>query len=421
MKSSNYDCIIVGGGAAGLYCAAQLAKNAFFSGKKILIIEGGSRVGNKLALTGSGRCNLSNTEIDLTKYNTDDQYKLEACINKYGETDTSYYFENVLGVVLEQKGTLVYPATLKSSTVVDALRFYLDDNKVETVLKEKVTEVSKSENLFEVKTDAGETYLTKNLVIATGGITYPSTGSTGDVLKLVEVLTDKTCFVPFKPALTSLSSDMTGIKGMAGIKCRGDVKIVGSDGVIKARSEGEILFTKEGGISGICVMDVSDSVVKLMDDGDKDIKAVLNLTGKSGGEILQMIYIRRQMYPHRNCSDALSGMLLRNVTDFVMKKMGLKADKMTLRELNDRQLVDLTNLLCAFPVPVTGYGDVDKAQVSSGGFKLSKLDDNMQVKYCPGLYIIGEAVNVNGICGGYNLQWAWTSAALAAEGISQNV
>lgn len=421
MKSSNYDCIIVGGGAAGLYCAAQLARTAFFSGKKILIIEGGSRVGNKLALTGSGRCNLSNTEIDLTKYNTDDQYKLEACINKYGETDTSYYFENVLGVVLEQKGTLVYPATLKSSTVVDALRFYLEDNKVETVLKEKVVSVAKSETLFEVKTDADKTYLTKNLVIATGGITYPSTGSTGDVLKLVEGLTDSTCFVPFKPALTSLSSDMVGIKAMAGIRCRGDVKIIGSDGVIKARSEGEILFTKEGGISGICVMDVSDSVVRLFDEGDKDVKAVLNLTGKSGGEILQMIYIRRQMFPHRNCSDALSGMLLRNVTDFVMKKMGMKADKMTLRELNDRQLVDLTNLLCAFPIPVTGYGDVDKAQVSSGGFKLSKLDDNMQVKYCPGLYIIGEAVNVNGICGGYNLQWAWTSAALAAEGISQNV
>ena len=421
MKSSNYDCIIVGGGAAGLYCAAQLARTAFFSGKEILIIEGGSRVGNKLALTGSGRCNLSNTEIDLTKYNTDDQYKLEACINKYGETDTSYYFENVLGVVLEQKGTLVYPATLKSSTVVDALRFYLEDNKVEIDLKEKVTSVSKSDNLFEVKTDADKTHLTKNLVIATGGITYPVTGSTGDVLKLVEGLTDATCFVPFKPALTSLSSNMTGIKGMAGIKCRGDVKIVGSDGVIRARSEGEILFTKEGGISGICVMDVSDSVVKLFDEGDEDVKAVLNLTGKAGGEILQMIYIRRQMYPHRNCSDALSGMLLRNVTDFVMKKMGLKADKMTLRELNDSQLVELTNLLCAFPVPITGYGDVDKAQVSSGGFKLSKLDDNMQVKYCPGLYIIGEAVNVNGICGGYNLQWAWTSAALAAEGISQNV
>ena len=421
MKSSNYDCIIVGGGAAGLYCAAQLARTAFFSGKKILIIEGGSRVGNKLALTGSGRCNLTNTEIDLTKYNTDDQYKLESCINRYGETDTSYYFENVLGVVLEQKGTLVYPATLKSSTVVDALRFYLEDNKVEIDLKEKVTSVSKSDNLFEVKTDADKTHLTKNLVIATGGITYPVTGSTGDVLKLVEGLTDATCFVPFKPALTSLSSNMTGIKGMAGIKCRGDVKIVGSDGVIRARSEGEILFTKEGGISGICVMDVSDSVVKLFDEGDEDVKAVLNLTGKAGGEILQMIYIRRQMYPHRNCSDALSGMLLRNVTDFVMKKMGLKADKMTLRELNDSQLVELTNLLCAFPVPITGYGDVDKAQISSGGFKLSKLDDNMQVKYCPGLYIIGEAVNVNGICGGYNLQWAWTSAALAAEGISQNV
>ena len=405
MKSTVYDCIIVGGGAAGLYCAAQLARTAFYSGKKILIIEGGSRVGNKLALTGSGRCNLTNTEIDLANYNTDDATRLASCFNRYGEPDTSYFYENVLGVVLEKKGSLVYPSTFKSSTVVDALRFYLADNNVETVLKERVEAIKRIENIFELKTNSDKTYITRNLVIATGGITYPATGSTGDVLKLVEALT----------------ANMPGIKGMAGIKCRSDVKIVGGDGNIKARSEGEILFTKEGGISGICVMDVSDSVVRLFEEGDEDVKAVLNLTGKTGGEILQMIYIRRQMYPHRNCADALSGMLLRNVTDFVMKKMGLKSDKMTLRDLNDSKLVELTNLLCAFPLPITGYGGEDKAQVSSGGFKLSKLDDNMQVKYCNGLYIIGEAVNVNGICGGYNLQWAWTSAALAAEGISQNV
>ena len=421
MKCTVYDCIIVGGGAAGLYCAAQLARTAFYSGKKILIIEGGSRVGNKLSLTGSGRCNLTNTAIEIDKYNTDDAVKLESCLNRYGETDTSYFYENVLGVVLEQKGTLVYPATYKSSTVVDSLRFYLEDNNVQIQLKEKVVSIKKVDNIFNIYTDADKEYITKNLVIATGGITYPNTGSTGDVLKLVEGITDKTCFVPFMPALTTLSADMPGIKGMAGIRCRGDVKIVDSNGNIKAQSEGEILFTKEGGISGICVMDVSDSVVRLFENGDTDVKAVLNLTGKSGGEILQMIYIRREMYPHRNCSDALSGMLLRNVTDFVMKKMGLKADKMTLRELDDAKLIELTNLLCAFPIPITGYGGADKAQVASGGFKLSKLDDNMQVKYCNGLYIIGEAVNVNGICGGYNLQWAWTSAALAAEGISQNV
>ena len=148
---------------------------------------------------------------------------------------------------------------------------------------------------------------------------------------------------------------------------------------------------------------------------------MLNLTGKTAGEIFQMIYIRRQMYAHRTCADALSGMLLRNITDFVMKKMDLKSDKITLRELDDRQIAEMSNLLCAFPVSVTGYGDVNKAQVSSGGFKLGKLDDHMQVTGIPGLYVIGEAVNCNGICGGYNLQWAWTSAALAAEGISQDV
>lgn len=419
MKNNIYECVIIGGGAAGLYCAARLARTAY-AGKKVLILEGGSRVGKKLALTGSGRCNLSNSAIDISKYNTDDAFKLEKCLNRYGYLETANFYENVLGVVLEQKGTLIYPSTLKSSTIVDALRFYLTDSKIETVLKEHVTSITRNK-FYEIKTDSDEEYLAKNVVIATGGITYPSTGSTGDVVNILGGMADESFFVPFRPALTSLTSDTPGIKGLAGIRCRGEVKIIDSKGVIKAKSEGEILFTKEGGVSGICVMDVSDSVVRLIDNGETDIKAVLNLTGKSAGEIFQMIYIRRQMYAHRNCADALSGMLLRNITEFVMKSMGLKCDKMTLRELDDRKIAELSNLLCAFPVSVTGYGDADKAQVSSGGFKLSKLDDNMQVKSCPGLYIIGEAVNVNGICGGYNLQWAWTSAALAAEGISQNV
>ena len=420
MKSNVYECIIIGGGAAGLYCAANLSR-AVFNGKKVLILEGGSRVGKKLALTGSGRCNLSNTEIDPSKYNTDDQVKLESCLTRYGCTETTYFYENMLGVVLEQKGNLLYPATLKSSTVVDALRFYLQDNNIETETGVYVTSIERTSQVFDIKTKDGKTYMAKNVVIATGGITYPVTGSNGDVVNILKSITDESFYVPFKPALTSLTSDISGIKGLAGIRCRGDVKIVDSSGTIKAQSEGEILFTKEGGISGICVMDVSDAAVRLLDEGETGVKAVVNLTGKPAGEILQMIYIRRQMYAHRNCSDALSGMLLRNITDFVMKHMGLKSDKMTLRELDDAKLCELTNLLCAFPVPVTGYGGEDKAQVSSGGFKLSKLDDNMQVKGCQGLYIIGESVNVNGICGGYNLQWAWTSAALAAESISQDV
>ena len=124
MPNSVYDCIIIGGGAAGLYCAARLAKT-FYSNKRFLIIEAGPRVGRKLALTGSGRCNLTNTDIDPDKYNTDDPDKLVSCLNRYGYTETSDFYENVLGVVLEKKGSLVYPSTYKSSTVVDALRFFI--------------------------------------------------------------------------------------------------------------------------------------------------------------------------------------------------------------------------------------------------------------------------------------------------------
>ena len=408
------------GGAAGLFCAARLVRT-LYSGGKILIIESGPRVGRKLALTGSGRCNLTNGSFDPSSYDTDDLEKLISSFEKFGYYETSDFYENVLGVVLEQKGSLVYPATLKSSTVIDSLRFYIADNGVESVLNERVSSLKNKAELYEIKTDSKKTYLSKNVVIATGGITYPSTGSTGDVVEILKKYTSDSSFVPFKPALTSLSSDAQGIKALAGIKCRGDVKLLDSRGIVRGRSEGEILFTKEGGVSGICVMDISGTAVKLIDSGDKDVKVVLNLTGKTAGEILQMVYIRRQMYPHRNCADALSGMLLRSITDFVMKRMGVKCDKMTLRELDDSQIAEFSNLLCAFPINITGYGDVDKAQVSSGGLKLSELTENMQVKNESGLYVIGEAINVNGICGGYNLQWAWTSAALAAEGISRNV
>ena len=420
MQRSVYDCVIIGGGAAGLYCAARLAKT-FYSNKRFLIIEAGPRVGRKLALTGSGRCNLTNTAINPSKYNTDDPDKLLSCLNRYGFSETSDFYENVLGVVLEQKGSLVYPSTYKSSTVVDALRFFVSDNGIETEFKERVVSVTEDNGTFTVKTESGRTFPAANVVIATGGITYPSTGSTGDAQDLLGNLSDCSSFVPYKPALTSLSSDIAGIKALAGIRCRGEVRIIDGSGTLQDQAEGEILFTKEGGISGICVMDVSDTAVRLMDSGDDNVKAVVNLTGKSAGEIFRMIYIRRQMYAHRNCADALSGMLLRNITDFAMKQMDLKCEKMTLRELNDDQIAELANLLCAFPIPLTGYGDESKAQVSSGGFMLSALDDNMQLKDMQGLYVIGEAVNCNGICGGYNLQWAWTSAALAAEGISRNV
>ena len=420
MADNNYDTVIIGGGAAGLYCAAKLARSSF-AGKRIMLLESGPRVGRKLALTGSGRCNLTNTDIIPSKYVTDDPDKLVSCLFRYGYTETAAYYENVLGVVLENKGSLVYPATYKSSTVVDALRFYVADSNVEIELKERVSNIFRENEGFDVETESGRMFHSKNVVIATGGITYPSTGSTGDAENLLSNLTDKSDFVPFKPALTSLSSDLAGIKALAGIRCRGEVKICDGNGDIRDSSEGEIIFTKDGGISGICVMDVSDIAVKLIDAGDDNVKAILNLTGKSAGEIFQMIYIRRQMYAHRTCEDALSGMLLRNITEFVMKTMDLKCDKITLRELTDEQIAELSKLLCAFPIPVKGYGSIDKAQVSSGGFKLKKLDEYMQVVDVPGLYIIGEAVNCNGICGGYNLQWAWTSASLAAEGISQNV
>ena len=318
MENKVYDCLIIGGGAAGLYCAAKLSRSVF-SGKRVAIIEGGNRVGKKLALTGSGRCNLSNSEIDLSKYNTDDSNKLGKSISRYGYLETSDFYENVLGVVLEQKGTLIYPSTLKSSTVVDALRFYLADNKIETILNERVSSVSRNK-FYELTTESEKTYVAKNLVIATGGITYPSTGSTGDIINILKDITDDSFYIPFKPALTSLTSDTPGIKALAGIRCRGDVRIVDSKGTVKAKSEGEILFTKEGGISGICVMDVSDSVVKLIDEGESTIKALL--VNKHYPRLVQTLYENHKKTNEELAEELEKGEEVDSLKAFCVKKTG---------------------------------------------------------------------------------------------------
>ena len=417
MSTGFYDCIILGGGASGLFAASMLVK--LTAGRaKIMIIDGNDRCGKKLALTGSGRCNLSNKNASVDKYQTDCPELLEKCLRSFGCEDAVSFFENELGILTVCDNGLFYPSTYRAQTVIDSFRFFLEENGVTMKFGSRCVKIDENKGIYDISLKDGNLYSTKNLIVAAGGASYPSTGSDGTVSLLLKGLVDQKEVVAFRPALTSLTSRMQGIKALAGIRCRGRVDLYDGNKVVDS-SEGEIIFSKEGGISGICVMDISGSAVRLLDKGVMPV-AVLDLSGCSEDEAIEMLRTRSLKFGKRPVTAALSGMMPRVLCEFLCKVSGIDPAK-TLGKLSDKDINAFASNLCALNIPIDGFGGNDKAQVSSGGIKLSAMDENMRYKGRKGLYITGEALNVDGRCGGYNLQWAWTSAAAAAKGVAADV
>lgn len=412
-----YDCIIIGGGASGLFAASMLIK--LTSGRiRLLVVDGNDRCGKKLALTGSGRCNLSNKNASADKYHTDCPELLAQCLKAFGPDDAVSFFEDTLGIVTVCDNGLYYPSTYRAQTVIDSFRFYLEDSSCEMKFGSRCTKITENKGVYTVSLKDGSVYSSRNIICAAGGSAYPSTGSDGTAGALLKELIDPKDTVPFRPALTSLNSKMQGIKVLAGIRCRGSVEL--SDGAkVVNSSAGEIIFSKEGGISGICVMDISGKAVNLIDKGIKPVVTV-NLLGKSEGETAELLGSRKNMFGSRSVTSALSGVMPRVLCEFVCRLAGIDPAS-AIGGLSDKAISSLAKAVCAMKIPVDGFGGNDKAQVSSGGIRLSAMESDMQYKKKKGLYITGEALNVDGRCGGFNLQWAWSSAAAAAKGVAADV
>lgn len=418
MSGSVYDCIILGGGASGLFAASMLVK--LTSGRvKILLIDGNDRCGKKLALTGSGRCNLSNKNASSDKYSTDCPELLDKCLDSFGVDQTIRFFEDVLGVVTVCDDGLYYPATYRASTVIDSFRFYLEESGCELRFGSKCERLTKNNGLFEVSLKDGNVFKSRAFICSTGGFTYPATGSDGSAMELLKRLINPSDIVGFSPALTSLTSRMQGIKALAGIRCRGRVELTSDGNTVMESSEGEVIFSKEGGISGICIMDISGKAVGMVNKGTKPVVAV-NLLGYPEDTTAGMLSGRRLLFGDRSLTGALAGMLPRVLCEFVCRQAELDPAG-PIRDLSDKDISRLAKTVCALNIVIDGYGGTDKAQVSSGGVRLSAMNENMQYKGCQGMYITGEALNVDGKCGGYNLQWAWSSAAAAAKGVAESV
>jgi len=373
-----YDVIIVGGGASGLMCAITT------KAKKVLLLDASDRLGKKILVTGNGKCNITNDSIATNYYNDD---KVSEYFAKFNNLQTIKLFENIgLFTYSDEEGRR-YPVSNSANSVLDIILAKLrDKDNVQVMTSCNIQSINKSKGVFQLKTDKGE-LLADKVVLATGG---------NSATKYLENLGMK--YVGFTPSLMGLKT--TKNKGLAGVRVS-NVKVS-----FKGFEEvGEVLF-KEDGVSGIVIFNLSASLAR---NGIRQGRIFLDFLPNMPLNTLKSA-LKTSIASNSNYSpiEILEGLLHKSLAKNILDTLGIK-------NLKDFDVNKVANLIKQYPVNFVGYSDNN--QVYSGGVDLKDLDNNLQSKEVANLYVIGELVNVDGVCGGYNLQWAWTSGHIVGEAL----
>lgn len=395
-----YDVIIVGAGASGCFLALTLKyKNPNL---KVALIEKNDKLGKKLLITGNGRCNLGNMNIMMDSYNSSSS--LNNFISQLKENGYLNYLKN-FGILTkkEDKSTRLYPYSNQAITVCNSFERALEKEKVNVIYNYDVKDVAYKNDYFVINNNLRG----KKVVIATGGKTYPKTGSTGmgyNILKSFGHTITK-----LYPSLTYLKTNYKYIKDLQGVRTDVVAKLNVNDKTILTE-KGQIQFTKDS-LSGICIFNLSRCVSKYLEEGKK-VDVVVDLIPDYDESYINS-YLKE--FDSYNVSDAISCILNKKVADVITKN--LKLSNKTICDISKPELENISYTLKNMHFNITSTGDFETSQVTSGGALLSEFTNYLESKKISGLYASGEVLDVDGICGGYNLSWAFTSALIVAEGI----
>ncbi|MCL2360539.1 MAG: aminoacetone oxidase family FAD-binding enzyme [Defluviitaleaceae bacterium] len=369
---------ILGGGASGLVAAINLAQ----MGHNVTILESQSRIGQKILITGNGRCNLSNLAITRENYHSDNPDAVQDIVTRYGSVAIIEFFKSI-GLFTRAKDNLVYPLSNRASSVVDLLRAALQKYNVEIVTDFDIRDVDRHPDGFIIN----KSFKTENLIIATGLKAYSGTDIGLKILQKFGHRINKTY-----PALVQLKSNDPFIKGLKGVKFNGEIRVYRGSNLLRVE-QGEILFT-DYGISGIAVMQVS-YLFSLYED----CRLELDFLPDMGVNEVKKNLMSMEDYYKGSATrpeDYLSGLL--------DKKLGMRIIKHTSSSSPEI----LAKNLKAMPIKISGHNGYKNAQVCGGGASLDDFDINtLESHHVKGLYAIGEVLDVVGDCGGYNLHWAF--------------
>lgn len=396
--------IVVGGGASGMAAAIMAARQE----ADVMILEHMDRVGKKLLATGNGKCNLTNLSVRSDCYHSSYPDFPMKVLDLFSVRDTLLFFEE-LGLLTKNKNGYIYPNSEQATAVLDLLRIELNRRKIPVVLNCQIRQLKKKAGkTFTIRTSEGD-FFSDFLILATGSMAAPGTGSDGSGYQLAQGFGHR--IIPPLPALVQLRCEGKYFKHLAGVRCLAKVTLY-SDGERLCEDSGELQLT-DYGISGIPTFQVSHWAAKRL-AAKKEVKAVLDFMPDKNREALSSFLIQRaRQLPDMKCQDFLTGVLHKKLAFVLFKLANIPAEQLA-GEVKDSSWRRLANQIKSWEVAVTATNSYEQAQVCCGGVDTRELiPETLESRLVPDLYLIGELLDVDGICGGYNLQWAWSTGCLA--------
>lgn len=411
-----YDIVVVGAGPAGMMAAVRAGQ----LGKKVMLIERNDTLGKKLKITGSSRCNITNTaslNIFMEKYGKKGSFFRSAFATFSNRRLMSFFESKGLKFKVENHGR-VFPISNKSRSVIKVLKEYLSENKVERNYNTRLTDIKKKKDYFSLNLGNDNYMATKKVILATGGISYTATGSTGDGFSIAEKLGHK--ITPLKPGLVPLKTSEEWVKDLQGITLE-DVRLTFRYGKKKIVSDmGNLIFTHFG-ISGPLVLDLSNQIVTVLEN-NKNIDLFIDLYPQiKNNELEEKLINEIENRSKTEFKNFMKLFIPNRIIPIFIELLGINSKK-KVNQVNRKERNLIIDLLKAFPLTVNGYLSIEKAMVTCGGVSKNEIDpQTMESKIVNGLYFAGEIIDFCAPSGGYNLQEAFSTGYLAGESAAKSL
>ena len=393
---------IIGGGAAGMMAALTAAE---WTDSSVVLLERQSRLGRKLLATGNGRCNLSNLHCAPQHYHGRSPDFVRPALDAFGPEDTLAYFRRLGLLCRAEDSGRVYPLSDQANSVLDTLRLALEGFGVTVRTDCQVSAIAPQSSGFLLTTSAGTLFADKVIVTA-GGAASPKLGGTRDGYQLLRSLGHR-C-TKLYPSLVQLRTDTTYTRALKGVRAEAAVTLKNGQAVV-TQQRGEVQFT-DYGVSGPVIFELSRAAVT--EEGPLTLSLDL-VESLSQSELVELLAEKQQLLPGLTLENLLTGVLHNRLGRTVLRYSGRKLTQ-SVSELSRRDLAHIARSCKAFQLEVTGNQGLEHAQVTAGGLRTDQFyPETLESRCCPGLYAAGEVLDVDGDCGGFNLQWAWSSGRLA--------
>lgn len=399
------EIIVVGGGASGMMAAIAAARE----GANVTVVEQKDRVGKKILSTGNGRCNLTNEYMDTSCFRGDDTSIVSKVLDQFGVIETRSFFEG-LGLIMKDRQGYVYPLSEQASTVLDLLRMEMKHLNITLCLDEKVHSISKNKKGFCVQTNK-QALLGNSVILATGGKAAPVLGSDGSGYTLAKQCGHQ--LSPVVPALVQLICEGDWFSQVSGVRTQAKVSLYVDEQLV-CQDKGELQLTNYG-LSGIPVFQVSRFAAKGLYKKKKVATEIDFIPSMTEEEFRQYFDNRLAEHNYKTAEDFLVGMFHKKICVMLLKQADIPLHGI-VEQIPEKKLQKLCELCKHFKITVVKTNSFDAAQVCAGGVKTSEINaETMESLYMDGLYLTGELLDIDGICGGYNLQWAWSTGYIAGK------